>query len=593
MPIERGLAQEIVWPDPVAQQVVPSETAGITHGPMLGRPAATSMRVWIRTKTPIPFRIIYGTSVPLPPEGPSVEGATAEGADNTGFVDLTGLKPNTRYFYGVEIDGAPADIRLDYHDSWPSFRTLPDATSFHDARHNPEGLFNVIFSVGCGGCQNPLKEISGGQYPNSPSFATILDLHADEIQFHFMNGDYTYEELRDGTVAGVRANYKLYMKRGRNMSKLQRNVPWLFMYDDHEVHDNLFGAGEPGFDGSKRKRYLERDVQLGPWYEYAGWANYDTPQRAPFRFGSAKVKKGGDILTDPEADFSTLDPGSVSTILVRKGNKANLGTYGLVEVPDEHRLRVKPAFDAAGEIEYSIGTHHYYDWRLANCHFFAVDTRGERSGFSQKDIRSPKQFLLGETQRRWLVEGAKNTDADFIFIISSTGCVIPHSAYHVKPENGTVSKGDGFPGFVHEREMILNELDALKKPVIFLTGDVHNSLAVEITDNIWEFMAGPMNSKAHPIGTVGNMPYGGWYNNEGRDVKVKWVAGFPNELHYSRLHGTYYAVVRVNNVFKTAKPEGAGYQFVAYDAPQVVVRFHDAYSGRLLYAEGISTLDAQ
>jgi hypothetical protein len=306
------------------------------------------------------------------------------------------------------------------------------------------------------------------------------------------------------------------------------------------------------------------------------------------RHGTATVQRGDDILADSTADFTTLKPESVSTVLVRNGSKANVGTYGLVEVLDQHRIRVIPSFAEDGQVKYSIGTHHYYDWRLANCHFFVLDTRGERSRFSQADIHSPNQFLIGETQREWLLERAKSTDADFIFIISSTGCVIPHSAYHVNPARGTVSKGDGFPGFVHERELILEELDALEKPVLFFTGDVHNSLAVRITDNIWEFMAGPMNSKAHPVGTIGNMPFGGWYVNEGRKVKVKWVAGFPNNVHYSRLHSTYYAVVQVNNIFKTAKPEGRGYQFVAYDVPQVVVRFHDGYTGKLLYAEGIT-----
>ena len=52
-------------------------------------------------------------------------------------------------------------------------------------------------------------------------------------------------------------------------------------------------------------------------------------------------------------------------------------------------------------------------------------------------------------------------------------------------------------------------------------------------------------------------------------------------------------VVQVNNVFRTARPEGVGYQHVAFDAPQVVVRFHQGYTGRLVYAEGISPLDVE
>ena len=87
------------------------------------------------------------------------------------------------------------------------------------------------------------------------------------------------------------------------------------------------------------------------------------------------------------------------------------------------------------------------------------------------------------------------------------------------------------------------------------------------------------------------MPIGGWHENEGRTFKVKWVAGFPNDVHFSRLRSTFYAVVQVNNIFRTAKPEGAGYQYVAYDAPQVIVRYHDGYTGKLAYAEAISTAD--
>jgi hypothetical protein len=44
---------------------------------------------------------------------------------------------------------------------------------------------------------------------------------------------------------------------------------------------------------------------------------------------------------------------------------------------------------------------------------------------------------------------------------------------------------------------------------------------------------------------------------------------------------------------KAAKPEGVGYQYVSYDEPQVIVQFYDGYTGKLVYAEGISTLDAK
>jgi hypothetical protein len=62
------------WPDPVAHDVMPYHTSGLTHGPMLGKPLPTSMRVWVRIAEPVPFRIVYATQKPLTLETASVSG---------------------------------------------------------------------------------------------------------------------------------------------------------------------------------------------------------------------------------------------------------------------------------------------------------------------------------------------------------------------------------------------------------------------------------------------------------------------------------------------------------------------------------------
>ena len=140
---------------------------------------------------------------------------------------------------------------------------------------------------------------------------------------------------------------------------------------------------------------------------------------------------------------------------------------------------------------------------------------------------------------------------------------------------------------------MLPVLDGIDKPVLIFTGDVHNSFVVQITDNVWEFMIGPMNSSGHPAGTAGLPPFGGWFDSEGRKVKVKWMGGHPDNVSYKRLRNTHYGVVQVNNILKAAKPDDVGYQFVPFDEPQVVVRYHDGYTGKLEYAEGISTADSK
>ena len=307
------------------------------------------------------------------------------------------------------------------------------------------------------------------------------------------------------------------------------------------------------------------------------------------------------MLFDPEANFSTLDSDTVSTIHLgnytrgeslarRKNAPRNAGVYGLGEVIDQQRIRITPPAKTDEELSYSIGTHHYYDWKISNCHFFALDTRGERSNRNPNNRRDPDLFILSEAQEDWLINGIKTTEAQFIFIISPDPWTIYHTAAHVGGDDKD-DKGDGFPSFLHQRERLIDALDEIEKPILIFTGDVHTSASVKITNNVWEMMCGPLGSTGHPLGTLGNPPTGGKWQSMGRPVHLRWVAGFPNNLPYQKIRNTYYGVVQVNNILKVASPTG-GYQFNAYDIPQVVVRWHDGYTGRLVYAESITMDDA-
>jgi len=585
------------WPDPTANDVLPYDGSGLTHGPLLGRPTATGMRVWVRTSEAGAFRVVYAPALPLAADGPGVDGTTLAESDNTGYVDLTGLEPDTRYFYGIVLDGRIIDTRFDFEPGFPSFRTLPSDQTLANEAYNPEGRFNFSFGVGFGARQNSGQPM----YRDAPGFHTLNERFADRLSFFLMNGDYIYEEFRTAsnrphTTDMFRADYRSYMEHGRAMSAFQRHVPMLYTYDDHETYSDLEGTGEIGL---KKGKWLYRDRSLVPWYEYAGWANYDGPQRGEIVWGEAQVTAESDVLFDPKADFTRLRPATLSTIHVDMDQK-NAGVFGFVEVIDGQHLRVTPAFRADETCTYSIGTHHYFDWKVGNCHFFAVDTRGERTRYVPEKINDPDRFLLGATQEQWLLDGAKNTDADFIFIVSSVSWMIYHTNFHMyddpsKIPPGPAPKEDGFLGAIQERDRILKVLDAIEKPVIIFTGDLHNGFAVQISDNVWEFMMGPFNSFNHPILTAGNPPppYGGWFDSAGAPVKIKWVAGFPNEMTYQRLTNKYYGVVQVNNVLKSGRQDEPGLHWVAFDAPQLVVQFIDAHTGEIVYAEGISTIDAK
>lgn len=591
--------QDLMWPDPVANHVIPMQSTPVTHGPILGNITSSSVRIWLRSEHEIEFEVLLQTQQPPFDMARTVRGTTAKEQDFTGFVEVEDLHPNTVYSYAIRVDGEFIDIRENLRDPWPTFRTLPDKTSYAD-EFNPAGKFNFSFSIGaCQRQRSPGKTY--GIYPNPPAFDTIWERHRERIAFHIINGDYTYEETIDGTVAGIQNNYKLYLNRGRSLNRLLKHVPMFTMYNDHEVTDNIDGSGEIGRgDGN----YLVRDPAVRVWQYYADWANGDRPQRDQVRFGRAKLTNESDILHDPDADFTKLNTDCISTLhigpFLKGGTKPraaerggrNTGVYGIQRIIDATHLQVDRPFVQTNEAPYSIGTHHYFDRKVGNCHFIFLDTRGERSkwlgvGRSHDDDR----FVLGEAQKRWFLDLVTNSDAEFLFVISPDPWFIYHSAYHVRGES-TESKGDGYCGYVHEREELTRVLDKLPKPVLLLTGDVHQPVAAQITDNVWEFLVCPVNSANHPIGTAGLPPLGGWFDSEGRTIKIKWLGGYPDNVHYLRQRHTVYAVISVNNVVKAGRKTGAGYQFLAYDAPQVVVQFRDGYSGELLYSEGISTLDA-
>lgn len=592
-------AQDLTWPDPVANHVVPMQSTKVTHGPVLGYVTSSSVRVWLRASEAVEFEVLISRDRPPFDKAAVFRGQTVASQDFTAFVEVTGLEANTRYSYAIRVDGELVDLRGSLRDPWPTFRTLPDTKSYAH-KFNPKGRFNLAFTIGA--CQRQRSpQDTYGIYPNPPAFDTIWEKHRNQIGFHIINGDYTYEETIDGTPQGIENNYKLYLQRGRSLNRLLKHVPMMTIYNDHEVTDNIDGSGEVGLgDGN----YLVRDPAVRVWQYYADWANGPAAHKSKVRLGTAGLRSGSDVLHDPDASFDKLNLDQVSTLHIGpflKGDRKpkantrggkNIGVYAVKSIIDATHLRLDRPAKETTEAPYSIGTHHYFDRLIGNCHFIFLDTRGERSKWlGVKRSHDADRFVLGETQKKWFIDKVRKTTADFVFVISPDPWFIYHSAYHVRGDS-TESKGDGYCGYVHEREELFEVLDGLPRPVLLLTGDVHHPVAAQISDNVWEFLISPVNSANHPLGTAGLPPLGGWFDSEGRTIKIKWLGGYPDNVHYLRQRHTVYAMVRVNNVIKAGRREGPGYQFLAYDAPQVIVSFHDGYSGELLYSEGISTLDA-
>jgi phosphodiesterase/alkaline phosphatase D-like protein len=594
---------------------------GITHGPVLGRLGHSHVGVWARTSQPGEFTVFYGTAADALTM--TATGTTMLADDNTGWTMIQGLEPGTKYFYEVGTGSAAAGSE----ERSGSFHTLPDPSALK-TEHNPEGRYNFRFEFACGNNQNSSGSPIGRALLTHGTMLRELTSDTDKsaVDFAILNGDWLYEndtrrytadQWREQTgteeaktprevqlmpsIVGVWENYKNFYDNGANLRAWHRNVPSYYTFDDHELLNDVYGAGEPG---RRNRRAVFRDVGTRAWYDYLGWSN-PVPDTPGIVYGRAQLEAGSDVLTDPEADFTGLD--AESTLQVHwgtpdwgvmllgqnpdgtdaddEGGDPNSKVYEVVEVLDANRLRMRPAAVEDGQPVYSIGRRSYFSKRVSNAEFLYLDTRSYRMMHDTKDREKVGRTMLGERQKAWVKQTMQASDADFFFIVSSVNFSISHVGGTGSANISETNKDDAWTAFLWEREDMINFWDGLGKPVFVLTGDLHNSFAIKLTDRVWEFASGPHNSTNHPLRSEGNRPKSGMYDSFGRESEIRWssfiVNGTPNEYRRRPI----YCVVQVNNVFNN--PSESGDRLVAYENPQAVFQYYDGLTGELLYAESV------
>lgn len=584
----------------------PAQPVRITHGPMLGHVTSDSISIWARTSVPGEFRVRYGLSEQKLDliSGPV---ATSADHDNTGWAKLSGLQPNTRYYY------APVTAR----DMGPqaSFRTLPAAADYRDDRTNPRGLFNFRFQFGSCANQKP----GDGTGPALPAYGTMLRTIADSVHFSIMNGDWLYEDKREFTVdqwkqqvnwrdaglpgilnlapsiAGVWENYKYFLERGANLASWHHRVPSYYTPDDHEILNDVYGTAEVG---RRDRRAVFRDIAIRAWFDYLT-GSQPVAFAQDIRFGTANLTAGSDVLEDSSADFTRLDRAQVSNLHVHWGGQyagvdggrfptgdgdPNAGVYEVVEVLDRNRLRIRPKASATRPSAYSLGRMSFGSFRVGNVEFYLLDTRSMRDLQDTKNPNKPGTSLLGKKQRDWLMESMKKSDADFFFLASSVNVTVPHEG---PPGGGVIeNKDDAWTAFLDERETMIKFWESLNKPVMIMTGDLHNSWSVKISDRVWEFASGPLGSQNHPARSEGGRPANGIFDSRGRKVDIRWSSYIRDDMPTSLRSMPYYAVAQINNVFNNPSEPGKQ-RWVAYPKPHVVIQYYDGFTGELLYAEPI------
>jgi len=592
-----------------------ADSSGVTHGPMLGRPGAHQMGVWARTAEPGSFLVRYGTS-PDALTNVSDPVETALERDNTGWTLLTGLDADTEYFYEVVMSQdaeAPAERS-------GSFRTWPDPEELRDPELNPNGDFNFSFEFACGNNQSP----GDGIGPSLPTYDSMLANIKDSVDFAVLNGDWLYEEKRDyspeswsgqvgiepdalprlvelaPTITGVWENYKLYLERASNLSEWHREVPSYYTFDDHELLNDIYGTGTPG---RRHRRTVFRDIGVKAWDHYLGWSNPELYRQDAW-FGRTTFEAGSDVLEDPDADFTTLDLEQMANLHVHWGTPTagvndneldtrdeegdpNSQVYEIVEVLGPNRLRVNPPFPADSEQSYSIGRRAYSSVRVSNAEVIFLDTRSHRDMHDVTDRQGEGLSMIGEQQEEWMMDEMRSSDAEMFFVFSSVNFMIPHVGGTV---GGAIAdagnKDEAWTVFLENRKRLIDFWDSLGKPVFVLTGDLHNSFAIKITDRVWEFASGPHNSRNHTASAEGGRAPNGPFDSFGREAEIRWSTYVRDDAPAELNHHPIYTVVQVNNVFDNPVEEGE-HRWVRFPEPQIIFQYHDGWTGKLLYAESI------
>ena len=498
-----------------------------------------------------------------------------------------------------------------------SFLTLPAADEVKSEEHNPDGLFNFRFQIGSCANQNPIH----GNGHRAKTYENLNQDWANKTHFHIMNGDWLYEELREHppeawrlragidqlprnvelmpTMVGVWENYKLYLSRGHSLSQWHRNVPSYFTFDDHELVNDIWGAATAG---RRDRRAVFRDIGTHAFYDYLGWAN-PTEFSHRVHVSRAEMTEGSDLLVDKTANFETMPLDEMLNLHVHWGTTTagvndlkydvlseghpNSYVYDIKEVVDQHTLRLHMPAKATDTVTYSIGRRSYGKFTVSNCDFYLLDTRGARDMHDTSDRGKEGLSMLGTAQREWLLESMRSSDADFSFVVSTVPFMIPHSG--AGGFEAAENKEEAWTAFFDEREILIDAWEEIGKPVFVMTGDLHNSFAIKITDNIWEFCCGPHNSVNHvPKNDEMDRPATGKFKFGPRECDIRWSSYIlPDLERMDRLY-PYYAVVKINNVFNMPQKLGDE-RWVAYPHPQVVFQYYNGNTGELEYAESIST----
>ncbi|HET7822974.1 MAG TPA: alkaline phosphatase D family protein [Ornithinibacter sp.] len=348
---------------------------------------------------------------------------TSADSDHTVKVDVTGLKPYTRYHYRFESRGERSPVG--------HTRTAPDvAGEVHALR------FALV------SCSN----YTGGYFTAYRAIAQRDDLdlvlHVGDYIYEYGNGSDRYGPdalvgVRDGQPAtetidleGYRLRHALH-KADPDAQAAHRALPWITIFDDHEVANNAWANGAENHQAGEGD-YLARRAQA--MQAYLEWMPFRMPDQSVPHRGTRFFKR---------FTFGAL--GDLSILETRQNRSQQVAVPG-VPFDGFVPIGINPAIDGA--------------------------------------IASPLRHLPEPEQLTWLKDGVAQQGKPW-HLLGNQVMIAPvlYPGAALGAPGLTFVNGDQWDGYAADRSDLLGHLADQPDSagdVVVLTGDIHASFSCEI-----------------------------------------------------------------------------------------------------------------
>jgi alkaline phosphatase D len=223
----------------------------LIHGPMTGSVTGNSAKVWIRTFQKKSFEVIVAEDSLIKTPVGTFTGQTYKRDDYTGMARITGLQPNTKYYYSVKIGGVQVGPVASFH-------TFPATGEV--------GIQKIVFG--------------GGAFYN-PDLEYIWEIIAKQKPDLFLGmGDNVYIDHPD--LPEVQKFCYYQRESSPEYREMLESVPYFSVWDDHDfgVNDSYGGPdkNKPAWKPGVLKVYKENTVNPyygggeenpGTWYNFS------------------------------------------------------------------------------------------------------------------------------------------------------------------------------------------------------------------------------------------------------------------------------------------------------------------------------------